>query len=477
LDWLNWKKIVLISLVGALLVGAMVYVLVPRRWAAHASILVAAEPDIMSSLGALAASQGGGGAAGALGALGMGAASPVMRMQQALQSDREMDELIGKYRLRDVLKLDREKTLKWLTGATKIDVLGQGTGLTTGGGVGLSVQVTLPGSSRLQDWLHQRPLFTTSQAQQLCADLANDYISLLDRYMTQTGGKSAQDTRVFVEKRMKEVQTQLKQTENRLVALQTKYQFADPTSQVTYLLGLLGTAAQANAQASADAATAAQSLVVARSRLGKEQVNRVIQKVNERNPVISTLEDNLAQLRMNYATQLASGKSAQHPDVVALQMGINDLEKQLTRVRAEVQASLSSGPNPIRDAVLGQVINLEVALAGARARQAKFSAQVAQLNSRVSTLPPVARDYVRLTRDEAMQTDLLGTLTKRLDLATIEEKLQTSGQFQPLDTAVPPDEKAGPSGGTATAGSFVLLLLALTAGVLFRRGMFTFERD
>ncbi len=477
LDWLQWQRLLLLSLAAGIVVGGYVFLMVPVRFSARASVLLSEQPDIATSLGLLAAS--GVAPRVTLGAFNLNGTGALQRLQATLTSTSLRAELLKRHHLVQVPGLTEGGAMRWLNSATKIQTLG--TGLVPGvgglGGVGLAVQVTCPSTSRIRSWLGAPRPFTPRQAKELCAALADDYLVLLDQYMTRLNVETARDARVFVEQRKQEAEAKLKGTEDRLLTLQSHYQLVEPGSKVSQLLDLMKGATQAQTQAAAEVDSATRALEVARRRLTTEQADRISEEITLRNPVLIDLEEKLAQLRLDLAAALASGKSAEHPDVVALRSAVRSAEEQRSAVAQEVRQQLTVGPNPVYDATAGKVADLEVSLAGARARQARYGAILARWEAEAEQLPPMARQYTRLSRERDMQSDLLVTLSKRLEMAIIQEQAETSGRFQVLDTAVPPEKKSGPSSVRSALGAFLFVALLLAAGWAWRRGVFVITDD
>lgn len=474
---LSWGRILLLCAVGAVLVGAYVYLFVPRRYAAVTSILLNEQPDVATSLSLLAGSSGGTSGGNVLGVLGLGGGgNQARRLEEALRSRRLREQLLEKYGLRERLGLRSEdKALRWMAKVTKVQDMGGGVP-GVGGSVGLRITVTLPSSGRVREWLGKPSPLSTRQAQELCAQLANDYVALLDQYITESSVGTAREDRIFIEKRKQEVQARLTRTEDQLQALQAKYQVVDPDLEAQRLLAMSKEAQQNYAAAGAEMEAAKRSLETARRALTRQQALRISQEVTVRNPVLEALADKLAQMRLEWATEVASGKSAQHPDMVALRAAIASAESQEAAVAREVRASLTSAANPTYDDTMGKVVDLEVDLAAARARRAKYEALVSRLEAEVNNLPPVARRYAHLVRQRDMEADLVAVLAKRLEMAMMQEQMQSAKRFQVLDVAVPPVDKVGPSAVYSAAGAFLLLVSLFGIAWAYNRGLLALEQ-
>ena len=475
LNALTLRKLFLIALLCAAVVGLYVFLFVPRLYQAQTSLLLNEHPDVVASLSQAAASEAAAtGSAGALGLMGgnLGGNSEVQRLEAILQSRSVRDEVLAKEQLRERLNLQGQAGTAWMAKITKVKAVGSGL---IGGGVGLEISVTLPSSARVSEWLGKPYPFSTAEAQKYCAQLANDYVALLDLYLNKTNVQSAREDRLFVEQRKREEEAELSKIEDRLQALQAKYKVVDPGPEAQHLLDLSKDAANAYALASTNVDAAEASLRPARASLTHEQATRVTSEINLRNPVIAGLEDQLAQFRLDYANGLATGKSPQHPDMVALRASIANAESQETAVAREVRDSLTKAPNPIHDTIMGQVVTLEVSLAAARASKAKYGSLLAQLQAKLDSLPPVARTYAHLSAQRELQAQLVAASSKRLQIAMIQERSQSADRFQIMDAAVPPDAKSGPSAVKSAGVTFILIVLLLGLMMAYQRGLFVLE--
>ncbi len=466
LDSLRWQRIALIAAAGAAFAGVLCAVLVPPRYTARTTILPSETPSAVAGLTMLAA----GGAAEGSGVPSMlGGSSALARMEQVLKSQRVRGKVMDEHQLADRLGLTQAGALRWLEQATTISVIGK-SGLA--GGAGLAIEVTCPGTSRIQRWLGSSGGFSTDEAKQTCADMANEYVSALDEYITTASVRAAGDTKRFIDKRMAEVQTGLNDTEDQLEQLQTEYLLIAPDSKASQLVEAAKVKGMQYAETVAQVQEITNSLDSARGRLTGESATRISQETTQRNPIIVSLEEQLASLRADLATQTAEGKSAKHPDVVATRSAISDVERQLDEVTQDVLQQITRQPNPVHDALLQDATRLEVQLAGARARRDKIGQQVAEAEAALRDLPPVAREYVSLERRRQTQTETLTALTRRSELAAIQEQQESSERFVVLDEAVAPERKSGPSTVKSAALTFVLIAGLLVLGLVYRRGLF-----
>ncbi len=423
------------ALVGSVLVGLLVAFLWPSTYHAYSSFLL---PDsrlnTVSSVGE--------------------------RSNAAADSQQKQDRLwtiITSRALRKQLvnKHDLDEKLGGDVGYA-VDMLEYLTEVQTIGGGGLKIIVTMTGSKQFPLGLGH-PL-SEKEARELCADLANSYLEELDTFVRETNVATAQRQRKLLEKSKQEVETELHNTEQRLQELQEQFDLIDPDSKTSRVVQRILTVQQAADDAAAEVDDTATALREARSQLDQVDARRVASQARMRNPVISNLEAELAELQVELATEMASGKTANNRDVQQIQTAIDNIKQQLRSVEAEVLKEASEQVNPAYDQVVEKVVNLEVALAGAKARQAKYTNLKSSAQAQLSMLPAIARDYAAIKREQTVQSNLLTSLTESLAQAQLRERTARSADiFTVLDRAEPPSRRSSPTTWLVVLVVFIVL--------------------
>ncbi|HCU37676.1 MAG TPA: hypothetical protein DGT21_20250 [Armatimonadetes bacterium] len=463
LDRLNWGHALLISVIGAASVGMVVYLFLPRQYSAGTSLLFSRRPDIVTMLNAASADSG---ARSALLSL-TGSDPRVYSFEIILRSRRITGEIARKFGIAEKFHLTEVGAARQVREMTSVSRRGN---LTTV--VGLEIGVTVPGPSRAAELLGRPVPLTTGQAAQLAADIANEYVVNLEAYLAQSDRGAASENRVFVEKRIDEVSAQLSEIEDRLESLQTEYALIEPAKKSEHLMTRMNAVAQAHTAAKAEARDLSNALGVARAQLEQQDLTRIEQEVTTRNPLITSLGQKLAEQKVEMAELQGAGLTAAHPDVVALRAAIDKTEAELDGLAEEVRSTITRQVNPAYDALLGDVVKYQVQSAGARAREAVYQGEQNQIDGQLADLPPVAREYMQLSRDQQIKSELLALLSKNLEFAAMQEKVVSTSQFEVLDVAEPPTRKSAPSTVRITAAAFAVLFAASLLFVAWRRGVF-----
>ncbi|MBD3292654.1 MAG: hypothetical protein GF393_06990 [Armatimonadia bacterium] len=438
----NWLHVLIISVLGASLIAAGAHFFLPGVFTAQSSLLLNDRPDILATVGS---SSGGTTADG-----------PSLERLQAILVSREMrDRIIDELDLTEKLDEDRGDVLEALTELSVIKAIGED---------GISISVTM-GGYFAPNWPQYGYPISIEEARELSAQIANLYITELATYLRQGNLSDARDTTEFLRERRDQLQSELDNARDRLQSLRARYELLDPDSQAARLGDRIRTLEQAHAEAAAAADGAQSSLNVAEGQLSDVEARRIASEVATRNPMISNLQEELVQLQTELSTELASGKTAQHRDVVQIQSAIDNVQGQLCALEETVVSQVSEQPNPLHDETIQRVVGLRVELAGARARKSEVGSLLSTARGRMAELPAVAREYVEIDHAQQMLSERLSSVERALWMAEYEEaRTELGAPFSVLDRATPPSEREGPP--TLVAGLIAFAALMLLQGLL-----------
>ncbi|HEY3398441.1 MAG TPA: hypothetical protein VGM19_12370 [Armatimonadota bacterium] len=452
--------ILLAALAGGVLVGTLSYLYGPSYHTAMVSLLVPGTPSAESGPAPAPAAA----ATGAEAASAPPAAPPpgLQKYLLILRSRSLQDKLIQQFNLQEVLHLDPGYTRMELAGMIKYELADD---------LGLTITVTTRGARRPLPGLSMTSL-QREQAQQLCADLANASAAYLRDYVKTTDTEQAGKEQQFLQVNLAQVRTRLRDTEDRLEKLQSTHGLLDPQEKGTQALARLKTIQDASDATRVRQDELSRSLAAARGQLRETDRMSLASRVQSRNPVISDLESKRAQLKIELATQQAMGKTSQQRDVAQTQASLSSIEAQLSSVQEQVLKEVATQANPAYAALLSSAVAQEVELAGVRARAGEYRRLQAAATSQIQSLPPVARQYASLRRDQEVLSQLATNLSRQLELATIQARGASRDPFVTLDAAVPPDLPVGPRSVESGLIAFVLILGLTWLIISVRRGLF-----
>ena len=300
--------------------------------------------------------------------------------------------------------------------------------------------------------------------------------SLLTIFVESSLGDKRQDTQTavkFLDDQIKNYEQNLQAAENRIKDFKLKYMGLSSQSQGQDYFGRVATLGNAIEAARVELQSAEQARDSYKKELsGEEPVflpepteSRTREAVPELDSRLDALKRELDSLLRKYTDQ--------HPDVVATQRLIAQLEEQRTAeldARKKAQASSSRrGPAPIDQNPVFQQMKISLAdaeatVASARAKLAGLEAQQKFLKSQAQLVPQVEAEYVQLNRDYDVQKQTYQSLLARRESATMGKDVQdTSGaQFRVID---PPRVSPQPVAPNRLGLIGLALAFSLGAGV------------
>ncbi len=459
---LFWALAVVISVGVALAAGWLSYQLLPRNYSATSSMLISTQPDIVAGIIAGSASDLANATATSDTLLRPPVTGALSSLWPILTSRKMLLRMVHKYKLEQKLSLDESHAVEALSRMTKFRQITN---------VGVTVTVTCPGARWPRNSFFLGSPLTLEDARQLCATLANGYLTELEEYVTETNLHQAQQTREFLEASERETKAQLQQIEQSLQRLQSEHSLLDPQGKITELLERLKSIEPAYAEAAAQLAEAAEKQKAARAQLDELSSMRIAQEITVQNPVITALEQKLAELDIELKTQQTLGKSDQHPDIIKLRAEIAGTKQQLQGIKQQVVQQVTRQIDPAYEAVATKVVELETEIVGAKARKAQYAQLRQAVKRELSELPAIARKYAALKRQADQQAQLLDPLGRGLGLVALVEKYSRVSRFIRLDTAVPPQWPSITAAIFSVVIGFVVLLIAGGILIVYRRSL------
>lgn len=444
LESFTWIHVLVVSVIVTGLVAAAVHFSLPGRYTATSSVLIESRPDPLAAVTGDAE-----------------AAVPSLERMRAILMSRAIRERISdKLSLPEKLRLSRMETLDALNEMTTLRDIGQD---------GVTVTVTVGGYAAPRAALLGYPL-NFEDARNLCAEIANSYPVELRDYLREVDLEHARESQRVLSQRYEGLRRELDDTRDSLQRLRAQYELLDPDSRAARLGDRIRVLEEQHAQATAEADAAFSALGEAERQLSTIDATRIASAVETRNPLISSLEQELVSLSTDLASELAAGKTVEHRDVAQVQSAIDNIRDELAQMQELVLRDVGEQPNPLYDDTIRRVVDLRVQLSGARARRSETGTLLSDARSRMSEMPAVAREYVEIGAREQIASERLSAIERALWIAEFEEaRAEASAAFRVLDTASPPDDRKGPPTILAAAIAFVALMVLQGLLIIDRR--------
>jgi len=186
---------------------------------------------------------------------------------------------------------------------------------------------------------------------------------------------------------------------------------------------------------------------------------------------IQNMQERLDEMLLTYTEQ--------HPDVIALQRTIADLEQQKQEQARQRGDTLSSGngqleTNPVYQQMRISLSNAEVEISSLQARVKRYEQEVNELRRLVDTIPKIEAELKRLNRDYNVNRANYEKLLERRETAAMSQDFEEGGQqmqFRVIEPSRVPNSPAEPNRpllltGVLFAGLGVGLVLAFLASQL-----------
>lgn len=301
--------------------------------------------------------------------------------------------------------------------------------------------------------------------------------SLLTIFVESSLGDKRQDTQTavkFLDDQIKNYEQNLQTAENRIKDFKLKYMGLSSQSQGQDYFGRVAQLNSAIESARVELQSAEQARDSYKKELAGEEPVFLPEPAETRSrEVVPEIDSRLDALKRDLDSLLRK-YTDQHPDVVATQRLIAQLEEQRTAeldARKKAAAAANRGrkvtpvdQNPVFQQMKISLADAEATVASARAKLAGLEAQQKFLKSQAQLVPQVEAEYVQLNRDYDVQKQTYQSLLARRESATMGKDVQdTSGaQFRVID---PPRVSPQPVAPNRLGLIGLALAFSLAAGV------------
>lgn len=188
-------------------------------------------------------------------------------------------------------------------------------------------------------------------------------------------------------------------------------------------------------------------------------------------PVVDERRTQLKEL-IAQKQQLEALYTPEHPDVVAVNRKIADLQAQIARTPvlpspvASTQTKAADSPQLVQ--LKAQLRGAQQSLTSSKQEQSGIEQQIRMYESRIESRPLVEEEYKQVTRDHDTALQFYNSLLTKMNessMATALEHRQQGEQFRVMDPPNLPDSPTFPnrmvfSGGGFAAGLFLGLVIA-----------------
>lgn len=162
-----------------------------------------------------------------------------------------------------------------------------------------------------------------------------------------------------------------------------------------------------------------------RKQLGEQEPTLISSRIEAYNPIHRELETTQSTI-VHQLTSLQVARSMLSPEVSKLQAQLVELQHQLADKPKMVEESKTTVPNPIRQQLLTEVVNLTSEVSALKAKAETWSAEVAAVEKQVSEMSRNEPILERLQREKDTHEDRFKTLETRLLELEVQRMTQAS---------------------------------------------------
>ncbi|HEY1901976.1 MAG TPA: Wzz/FepE/Etk N-terminal domain-containing protein [Terracidiphilus sp.] len=321
-------------------------------------------------------------------------------------------------------------------------------------------------------------------AQQVCGEITSLFVT----ENLSAREQSAEGTSDFLRQQLDDAKRKLDDQDAKLAAFQEKYIGRLPGQEASNANSLQALTTQLDAATQSvnrmqQSETFLEAMVSQQTHDAQSPEPAAAAAVDERQ---KELKDLKAQKQVLDATY-----TPDHPDVVAINRRIADLEAQIAKAASEPAAAAPVTKTPVVthpdspqvQQLKAQLEAVRQSIVGARQEQGKIAAQIRSYESRIDASPQVEEEYKQVTRDHDTALEFYNSLLKKMNdssMATALEQRQQGEQFVIMDAPNLPDEPSFPNRYIFAGGGFAggLMLGLLIAALLeYRDTSLRNERD
>jgi succinoglycan biosynthesis transport protein ExoP len=267
-------------------------------------------------------------------------------------------------------------------------------------------------------------------------DLADALVDVLMEHNKEMNSAATRTAREYLEEQLEVSNAQLRQAEESMLALKSGRKIVEPSLEAQAQIKRI-------ADLQAERASADVALGELQAKVGKirEQLAGISDTVVSsetvvEDPVVAQYRRKLAELEVALAT--AKEKyTDQHPEVQRLTAEIAEVKANLNSAVARVVGTQTETPNPMRQALLGQIVEAESKMAALRAQSDALGRIIAIEEERLSKLPEKELDLARVTRDLEVAQQIYIMLRTKYEEMRVTEQMQISDIWRIDPAALP----------------------------------------
>lgn len=287
---------------------------------------------------------------------------------------------------------------------------------------------------------------------------------LLTIIVESTLGESRENSSTaqqFLDKQIKEYETRLTETEEKLKQFKTKNTAMMPTLRTGYFQSLQTTQIELErAELELKEASNRRSELI-RQMKGEEPVFGIVES-SQKQQINSPLDSKIKDLK-DQKNDLLLKYTDLHPQIVSIDEKIKLLEAQKRGEVSEKETGVASEPeldkNPVYQQIKLSLAQTEAQIATLQVRVKEYRERIDKLQNMIDTIPQIETELGKLNRDYTLNKKNYDALVARLETAKMSQDVEQTGdgvKIRVIDPPILPRTPSGPKRGILNAGVFVV---------------------
>ena len=273
---------------------------------------------------------------------------------------------------------------------------------------------------------------------QLAKKIANTIIEKFKQENREMNQAALEGANKFIVQQLTEVETKLKETENKLLEYKEGQGVILPEKQGSVTLEQLTDLESAQAKARIELQQSKASLKQVEKQLSQQSAEVISNRRITDNPVVQQYRTQLANLEVQLAG-LKEKYTSQHPQVKETKEKIGEIKRRLESSVQEIVSSKTKTMNPFYNQLKEKLISLNTSIIAVNSQLQGYQEQIKEVEKDLTALPAKELRLARLKRDLKVAENLYTMLRERKEEIQIQKAMKTSDVVVVDPAVIKPD--------------------------------------
>lgn len=265
---------------------------------------------------------------------------------------------------------------------------------------------------------------------------ANTLVATFTVVNQATNREEARNAREFIEGQLQVVEGDLRQAEDALQRFKESEKIIAPSEETKATIEKITDLEKMRAEARVGIQESQSRIGELRGQLRRQDETLISSTTISSNPLVQQYKSRLSELEVQLSAALER-YTDKHPTVTGLRVEITETRKKLNSEVERIVSNETRTLNPIHQALLQQLIGLEVEAISLSSREQAVGHMIEQYEASFASLPRKELMLARLTRNAQVTEQIYLLLRTKYEEVRISEAMK-SADVQVIDPAVLP---------------------------------------